>query len=88
MAQDWEMSHRITERVANSAWASPLVFITKADSTARFCDYRVTVNVIESDINTLSTTEGLFVTIAGFKTFSKINLFSSHLQLELHVRSQ
>ena len=56
----------------------------------RLCgDYRVTVNnVIESNTYPLPTTEDLFATLAGGKIFSKIDLSSAYLQLELSEASK
>ena len=51
--------------------------------------YRVTVNnVIESNTYPLPTTEDLFATLAGGKIFSKIDLSSAYLQLELSEASK
>lgn len=80
----------VIKHVTNSDWATPLVIVPKADSSVRLCgDYRVTVNnVIESDTYPLPTTEDLFATLAGGKIFSKIDLSSAYLQLELSEASK
>ena len=80
----------IIKHVANSDWATPFVIVPKADSSVRLCgDYRVTVNnVIESNTYPLPTTEDLFATLAGGKLFSKIDLSSAYLQLELSEASK
>ena len=80
----------IIKHVTNSDWAAPLVIVPKADSSVRLCgDYRVTVNnVIESNRYPLPTTEDLFAILAGGKIFSKIDLSSAYLQLELSEASE
>ena len=45
-------------------------------------------NVIESNTYPLPTTEDLFATLAGGKIFSKIDLSSAYLQLELSEASK
>ena len=80
----------IIKHVTNSDWATPLVIVPKADSSVRLCgDYRVTVNnVIESNTYPFPSTEDLFATLAGGKIFSKTDLSSAYLQLELSEASK
>ena len=64
--------------------------VPKANSSVRSCgDYRLTVNrIIESDTYPLPTREDLFATLAGGNIFSKNDLCSSYLQLELTEASR
>ena len=77
-------------RVMHSDWATPIVPVHKEDGTYRICgDYKVTINpCLEVDQYSLPKPEDIFATLAGGKTFSKIDLSQAYQQLTLDELSQ
>lgn len=75
----------IFTKVDHSAWATPIVPVSKAGNRVRLCgDYKVTVNPnLLIDEHPLPTIEELFASMAGGKKFSKIDLTQAYLQLEV-----
>ena len=66
----------ITEPVAHSDWAAPVVMVPKKDGKIRLCgDYKVSINpALEVEQYPLSKPDELFATLAGGKRFSKLDL--------------
>ena len=75
----------IIEPVQFSDWAAPIVPVLKANGELRVCgDYKLTVNrVAKLETYPLPRTEDLFASLAGGKTFSKLDLAHAYLQVEL-----
>ena len=76
----------IISAVRHSEWAAPIVPVLKADGhSVRICgDYKVTVNH-EAQVHSypLPRIDDLFLKLAGGTVFSKIDLASAYLQIEL-----
>lgn len=83
-------SRGIIERASSSDWAAPIVSVPKKDGRFRICeDYKVTVNpVLEADQYPLPRPQDLFVTLAGGKRFTKLDLAQAYLQLPLDEQSR
>ena len=75
----------IIEPVQFSDWAAPIVPVLKANGELRVCgDYKLTVNwVAKLETYPLPRIEDLFTSLAGGKTFSKLDLAQVYLQVEL-----
>ncbi|PIK48902.1 hypothetical protein BSL78_14237 [Apostichopus japonicus] len=72
-------------------WAAPIVPILKADqSSIRICgDYKVSVNKASKlDQYPIPKIEDLFATLAGGKTFSKLDMSQTYQQLKLDEDSK
>ena len=80
----------ILKPISYSDWASPIVIVPKPDGDIRICaDYKNTVNPhIEADHYPLPTADELFTKIKGGKTFSKLDLKTAYLQIELDPDSR
>ena len=80
----------IISPVRHSDWATPIVPIVKTDGSLRICgDFKVTVNpVLITDQYPQPRREELFACLAGGKQFSKIDLASAYLQMELEEESK
>ena len=78
-------SSGIIEPVQFSDWAVPIVPVLKANGELRVCgDYKVSVNqVTKLETYPLPKLEDLFASLAGGKTFSKLDLAHAYLQVEL-----
>ena len=76
--------------VTTSDWATPIVPILKGDNTVRICgDFKVTVNpVLNVETYPQPRREDLFARLAGGVTFSKIDLASAYLQMEVDEESK
>ena len=87
---DWLECEGILNSIPYSEWASPIVIVPKPDGRIRICaDYKRTVNPsIEAEQYPLLTAEELFNKMKGGKTFSKLDLTSAYLQVELHPESR
>ena len=68
-----------------SEWATPVVVVPKADGSVRLCgDFKVTVNpALNIDQYPLPRIEDILATLGGSTVFSKIDLQSAYLQMEL-----
>ena len=75
----------VIEKISTSDWASPIVPAVKTDGTVRFCgDYSLTVNrAAKTDTYPLPTIEDIYASLAGGKTFSKLDLAHAYNQIEL-----
>ena len=72
-----------------SPWATPLVVVPKPDLSVRLCgDYKVTVNQTISEEQYPIPNIDMFATLAGGKTFTKLDLLQAYLQLELDQESE
>ena len=80
----------IVEKVKYSDWAAPIVPVPKSDGGIRICgDYKVTVNPsLKIDQYPVPTAEDLFATLAGGKTFSKLDLSQAYQQVPLDPESR
>ena len=76
--------------VKYSSWAAPVLPILKPDGTLRLCgDYKVTVNKItKTESYPLPRIEELFSSLAGGKSFTKLDLSHAYLQVELEEGSK
>lgn len=75
----------IIEPVQFSDWAVPIVPVVKSNGEIRVCgDYKLSVNrVAKLETYPLPRIEDLFTSLAGGKTFSKLDLAHAYLQVEL-----
>ena len=80
----------LIEKINHSDWAAPIVPVPKADSSIRICgDYKVTVNpVLQVDQYPVPKPEDLFSTLAGGKTFLKLDLSHAYQQDLLEPESR
>ena len=80
----------IIEPVEFSEWAAPIVPVVKTDGSIRICgDYKVTVNqAVKLDKYPLPHIDGIFASLEGGKTFSKLDLAHAYQQvLTKHQRN-
>jgi hypothetical protein len=80
----------IIEKVTTSDWAAPIVAVPKRDGTYRLCgDYKVTTNpVLEVAQYPLPNPSDLFASLAGGKSFTKLDLTQAYQQLLLDQDSK
>ena len=80
----------VIEKVKFLDWATPIVLITKQDSTIRICgDYKLTVNkVANTDVYSLSKIDELVTALTGIRAFSKLDLSQACQQLVLDEASK
>ena len=80
----------VIEPVSYSEWAAPIVPVVKQDGSIRICgDFRVTINqVAERDMYLLPKVDDLLATLAGGKTFSKLDLSHVYQQIQLSEESR
>ena len=77
----------VIEPVAHSDWDAPIVPVVKRDGAIR--DFKVTVNkVAKRDMYPLPKVEDLLSTLAGGKSFSKLDLSHAYQQLHLSEESK
>ena len=83
-------SEGIVERVEFSEWATPMVYVPKADGTTRSCgDYSVTVNPqLHVPQYPIPLPEDVFLKLRGGQRFTKLDLKSAYQQLPLDPESQ
>ena len=77
-------------KVSHSDWATTVVPIPKKDGSVRICgDFKVTVNPqLKVEQYPLPHIEDIFALLAGGKHFSKIDLRSAYLQMEMDDESK
>ena len=87
--------HRLEEQgviapVEFSDWAAPIVPVVKKDGSIRICgDYRLTVNcVAKLETYPLPRIEDLLASLAGGKTFTKLDVAHAYQQVELEEESR
>ena len=74
----------IIQKVTHSEWDAPIMAVPKKDGKFRICgDYKV----MSVDQYPLPKPEDLFVTLAGGKVFTKLDLSQAYLQLQLDEKS-
>ena len=80
----------ILTKVSHSDWATPVVPIPKKDGSVRICgDFKVTVNPqLKVDQYPLPRIDDIFASLGGGKHFSKIDLRSAYLQMEMDNESK
>ena len=80
----------IIESVEFSDWATPIVPIVKANESICICgDYKVTINQASKvDTYPLPRIEDLLSSLAGGKTFSKLDLAHAYQQIVLEAEAQ
>ena len=80
----------IIEAVEFSEWAAPIVPVVKQDGSIRICgDYKLTVNqAAQIDVYPLPLVDDLFASLAGGKTFTKLDLAHAYQQLQLDEASR
>ena len=81
---------KVIKPVRMSEWAAPIVTVLKPDGTIRNCDdYKVTINrAAKPDVYPLPRVEDLFATLAGGKTFTKLDLAHAYQQIPLEESSK
>ena len=81
---------KVIEPVRMSEWGAPIVPVLKPDGTIRICgDYKVTVNrAAKPDVYPLPRVGDLFATLAGGKTFTKLDLAHAYQQIPLEKSSK
>ena len=80
----------VIEPITFSEWATPIVPVLKKDGTVRICgDYKVTVNqAAKVDSYPLPKIDDLLASLAGGKTFSKLDLAHAYQQIPLDEGSR
>ena len=75
--------------VETSEWAALIVPVLKLDRTVRiYGDYRLTINrTVKPDTYPLPRIEDLFATLAGGKSFTKLDLAHAYSQIPLSEAS-
>ena len=75
----------IISPVQHSQWAAPIVPVPKKDGTVRICgDFKTTVNqACPTEQYPLPRADELFSDLSGGKYFTKLDLSSAYLQLQL-----
>ena len=73
-----------------SEWAASIMPVLKPDGTIRICgNYKVTVNrAAKPDVYPFPRVEDLFATLAGGKTFTKLDLAHAYQQIPLEESSE
>ncbi len=71
--------------VTCAEWAAPIVPVVKRDGSVRICgDYKLTVNVVSTtDPYPLPRIEDIFASLAGGKTFTKLDLEHAYQQVPM-----
>ena len=80
----------VIEPVRFADWAAPVVPVVKSDGRVRLCgDYKVTVNQASKlDKYPLPRIDDLLASLAGGKSFSKLDLAQAYLQVLLEDESK
>ena len=80
----------ILEPVQHSDWAAPIVPVLKGDKSVRICgDFKMTVNQASKlDRYPIPRVEDLLATLAGGKTFAKLDMSQAYQQLVLDEKSR
>ncbi len=80
----------VTKPVSFSEWAAPIVPVVKPKGKIRICgDYKLTVNTVSmTDPYPLLRIEDIFASLAGGKTFTKLDLENAYQQVPLTEATQ
>ncbi len=80
----------VLEPVQYSDWAAPIVPVLKGDRSIRICgDFKMTINQASKlDRYPIPRVEDLLATLAGGKTFSKLDMSQAYTQLPLEEKSK
>ena len=80
----------VIEPISFSEWAAPIVPVLKKDGTVRICgDYKLSVNQASKiDSYPLPRIDDLFASLAGGKTFTKLDLANAYQQIPLDDQSK
>ena len=80
----------ILKSLAYAEWTSPIVIVPKADGLVRICgDYkRQLTRFLETEQYPMPNADELFQKMQGGKMFTKLDLKSAYLQMELHEASR
>ena len=80
----------IIEPVQFSDWAAPIVPVEKRDGNIRICgDYKLTINrAAQTEVYPIPLIQEIFASLAGGKTFSKLDLSHAYQQVRLEEASQ
>ncbi|MCY3927857.1 MAG: retroviral-like aspartic protease family protein [Acidobacteria bacterium] len=80
----------VIEPITFSEWAAPIVPVLKKDGTVRICgDYKLSVNQASKvDSYPLPKIDDLFASLAGGKSFSKLDLANAYQQISLDDQSK
>ena len=86
---------KVIEKVPFSEWAALIVPVPKVDGKVHICgDYKATVNpVLDVDSNPLPKPQELLATklpatISGGKKFTRLDISSAYLHMELETKSR
>ena len=76
--------------VDHSDWATPIVVIPKKDNSVRICgDFKVTVNPnLQIDQYPLPKIDDIFANLSGGKHFTKLDLRTAYMQMEMEDESK
>ena len=79
----------VIQPVQFADWAAPIVPVAKSDGRIRICgDYKITVNrAARLEKYPIPRIEELFASLAGGKTFTKLDLSHAYLQIPLDEKS-
>ena len=74
----------------HSDWATPIVIIPKKDNFVRICgDFKVTVNPkLQIDQYPLPKIDDIFANLSGGKRFTKLDLRTAYMQMEMEDESK
>ena len=80
----------VIKPVQFSDWAAPIVPVIKRDGTVQICgDYKLIVNkAVKLEVYSLPRIKDLFLSLAGGKTFTKLDLSHAYLQVNLDEESK
>ena len=80
----------VIKPVQFSEWAVPIVPVIKRDGTVRICsNYKLTVDkAAKHEVHPLPRIEDLPASLAGRKTFTKLDLSHAYLQVQLDEESR
>ena len=87
---DRQVHAGILKKVPYSEWSSPVVVVPKADRTVRLCgDYKVSLTpALGVDKYPLPKLEDMLASLADGSGFSKVDLSTAYLQLEVSPESK
>ncbi len=75
----------ILSKVDWSAWATPVIPVTRKTGNIRLCgDFKVSINpVLQAEQYPLPRIEDIFANLAGGQKFSKVDLAEAYMQMEM-----